>query len=249
MRTAFAFLLASLCVHAFAQEEKPLTLAQAKAGFAKADKALNAAYAETKKALPDYEFAELREDQREWLKIRDERAEMTVHYEDRERPEGKEKESPVYWEAMTYLTETRIEILRGWRGVGDSETWTGRYIDGNGGLLEIVQEGEKIFFTLQVVRGPTYHNGAISGEAVKNMMMARHTDKNTADADKPKDFGETWLSFISEGRFLKIIGANTQYYHGARAYFDGDYIRVAAFDEKQAEKVLKNATNPAWPAE
>ncbi len=250
MRTVItaALLLASLCGQTFGQEENPLTLAQAKAEFAKADKTLNAAYAETKKALPDYEFEELKNDQRKWIKIRDERAAITVRYEDRETPEGKEKESPYYWEALKYITQTRIEILRGWRGVGDPDSWTGRYIDGNGGLLEVVEKGNKIFYTLQVVRGPTYHTGAISGEAKKNQTMARFSDAIGKEADKPDDVGETWLTFVEAGRWLEIIGTNTGYYHGARAYFDGKFIRVAAFDEKEAEKVLKDATNPDWPS-
>ena len=237
-------------IEARAQEEAspPKSLAQAKAEFAKVDEQLNRAYAETKQALPDYAFEELKKDQRQWIQIRDQRAATTVAYEDRQTPEGQEQQSATYWEALKYLTETRIEILRGWRGVGDPDSWTGRYIDGNGGLLEIVEEGNKIFFTLQVVRGPTYHTGAIAGEAKKNQTMARHSDATRPEAGKPADAGETWLTFVKRGRWLEIIGTNTMYYHGARAYFDGKFIRVAAFDEKQKEQVLKDASNPDWPA-
>ena len=42
-----------------AAEEKPKTLAEAKAAFAKADRALNEAWTAAKKALPEPEYTEL----------------------------------------------------------------------------------------------------------------------------------------------------------------------------------------------
>ena len=57
-----------------AEEQTPKTLAEAKAEFAKADKALNEAWAAAKKALPESEFAELQVKQRNWVKYRDDLA-------------------------------------------------------------------------------------------------------------------------------------------------------------------------------
>ena len=219
----------------FAQDEgEPQSLAEAKAEFAKADKALNAAYAETKAAIPEYEFEQLREEQRDWLEYRDARALMAIQFDHREIEEGKEKQSPHYWGWLADLSETRIKILRGWLGVGDPDSWSGYYIDGHGGHIRIVQKGDKLHFEIEVVRGPTYHLGWIGGVADVNKRIARFSD---AGSDATRE-DETWITFLSKNRRLRVIGANTKYYHGARAFFDGEYIRVEVLDEKTATELV-----------
>jgi len=37
---------------------------------------------------------------------------------------------------------------------------------------------------------------------------------------------------------LEIIGENTSSFHGARAYFDGDYIRVAELTDEDRKAIL-----------
>jgi len=67
-----------------------LTLEQAKAKHAAADKLLNASYAKAKSTLPEHLFAELQEDQRSWLSYRDYRSEQAAGF-DGGAEEGKEK--------------------------------------------------------------------------------------------------------------------------------------------------------------
>jgi hypothetical protein len=52
---------------------------------------------------------------------------------------------------------------------------------------------------------------------------------------------ESNLVFVGRGTVLEIIGANTSCYHGARAYFDGEYCKVGRLDEKRQGDVTKAA--------
>ena len=233
--------------------EKPQTLAEAKAEFAEADKALNDAYSKTKKALPEYEFEDLRKDQRGWLAYRDQRVFECLFFDHGVNAEkigkDKAKESPHYWAILADLTESRIAVLGGWRGIGDPDSLTGRYVDGYGGYMELVQDGDKLCFSIEVVRGPTYHLGRIGGVAKINANMARFSDAGRAEDIKAEDEDETWLTFIDRGRKIEVIGTNTLPYHGARAYFDGRYIRVAELTDKEAAKLKKSALTNNWPEE
>jgi uncharacterized protein YecT (DUF1311 family) len=71
LRVALFLVLTAL---AAAKEEKPKSLEEAKSAFVKADKALNEAWAATKKTLAESEFAELQVKQRDWMKFREDRA-------------------------------------------------------------------------------------------------------------------------------------------------------------------------------
>lgn len=46
---------------------------------------------------------------------------------------------------------------------------------------------------------------------------------------------------LTDGGKLKIAGAKTQYYHGARAYFDGEYVKTGTLTAQQQAEVLKSA--------
>lgn len=50
---------------------------------------------------------------------------------------------------------------------------------------------------------------------------------------------------VRRGFVLEIIGANTSHYHGARAYFDGDYCKIGELDAKQKAEVTKSAETGA----
>lgn len=217
---------------AAAQEEKPKTLEEAKSAFAKADKALNEAWAAVKKALPEAEFAALQIKQRDWMKFREDRA-RGANRENNE-PEG--KLTAAYYEAVTELTLSRADWLRGRIRNGD-DSLTGVWVDSFGGTIEIVQEKERLLFDIDVVRGPTFHTGSLAGVATWNWPLGWFSDKGR---DKEKT-DETNLVFIQSGNVLKIIGANTSYYHGARAYFDGEYCKSGPLDEKRKAEVIKSA--------
>ena len=228
--------LLALPLFAAAAEEKPKTLAEAKAAFGKADKALNEAWAAAKKALGEAEFAELQVKQRNWLKYREDQARAANR--DNGEPEG--KQTAAYYEAPAELTQSRADWLRG-RTKNESDSLTGLWVDSFGGTVEIVQEKEKLFFVVEVVRGPTYHTGSLAGVATWNPPLGWFSDKGR---DKQKT-EETNLAFVSRGTLLEIIGAQTSYYHGARAYFDGDYCKAAELDDKRKAEVKKAAEEGA----
>lgn len=78
---------------------------------------------------------------------------------------------------------------------------------------------------MEVVRGPTYHTGNLSGVMQVNGERARFSDGGGEDAEA----GEAWLDWKQvDGQRIELEATNAQQYHGARAYFDGVYLRVDA---------------------
>jgi len=149
-------------------------------------------------------------------------------------PEG--KQSAAYFETAAELTSSRAEWLRS-RVKNEDESLTGVWSDSFGGTIEIVQEKERLLFVISVVRGPTFHIGSLAGTARWNTPLGWFSDKGR-DKEKTE---ESNVAFVSRGNVLEIIGANTSYYHGARAYFDGEYCKVAPLDEKKKAEVIKSA--------
>jgi uncharacterized protein YecT (DUF1311 family) len=233
-------LLLVLPAFAPAKEEKPKPLEEAKAAFAKADKALNEAWTAAKKALAEPDFAELQVKQRDWMKYREDQA----HAANRDAGEPETKLTASYYEAATEITASRAAWLRG-RIRNDEESLTGLWNDSFGGTLEIVQEKERLLFEISVVRGPTYHTGSLAGVATWNSPLGWFSDKGR-DIEKTE---ESNLVFVERGTVLEIISANTSFYHGARAYFDGQYCKVDKLDEKRQADVTKAAESGAIPEE
>ncbi len=231
----FLWFLAAL---AFAQEEEaapdPVVI---RAAYENADAEMNAVWKTLKGKLDAAEFAELQEGQRQWLEYRDYMAEWNADAEAKEKGDAAVWASMGFLETATGVTEARAEYLKAFRGEApDSEVWAGEWVDSYGGRLQVEAKEGGLAFALSVVRGPTFHLGDISGRAEVNGSLARYTDK-ADDPEKVKADGETWLNFAREGRFLVVVGVNTQYYHGARAYFDGKYVRVGEARPEDPEKV------------
>ncbi|MEM9016854.1 MAG: lysozyme inhibitor LprI family protein [Verrucomicrobiota bacterium] len=202
-------------------------LASEKARFASEDQKLNQTYARAKSDLSEWDFKALQEEQQGWLEYRDARSEEVALLEGQAQ-EGQEEEDAAYWGAMADLTAMRTEIVNGWLIAFDFDReWEGIWKDGSGGILLIEEIGEKAFrFSIEVVRGPTYHLGALGGEAKVNQSSARF-------AIAPEGIEEeTWLTFLKEGMKLRVVGDNTHFFHGARAFFDGEYVRVAELDDE-----------------
>lgn len=214
----------------FAQE---LSLDEAKADFTAADKTLNAIYAKAKADLPEHLFAELQQDQRDWISYRDHRSEQAAAF-DGGAAEGAEKTTAEYWSSMAGITAERVEIIAGWmKWDGFAHEWEGIWSDGQGGRLAILQnEDGRFAFALDVVRGPTYHLGNIGGSAEWNGITARFT---TPSLDEE---GETWLTFLKRGIKLEVIGENTSSFHGVRAYFDGVYVRISELTDEDRKMIL-----------
>jgi hypothetical protein len=119
----------------------------------------------------------------------------------------------------------------------EDDSLNGLWIDSFGGTLEIVQDKDRLFFEIEVVRGPTFHTGSIAGVAKWNTPLGWFSDTGR-DKEKTE---ESNLVFVSRGGVLEIIGAQTSYYHGARAYFDGEYCKVGRLDEKTKEELVQAA--------
>lgn len=208
-------------------------LAKAKAEFAVQDKALNVVYADLKKSLPKILFEKVQEDQRRWVEHRD-----YIATWESEAQQKKPADDPAYWTTARWLTEARVVLLKAWKGVGEAGEWNGVYRDGYGGELSMLEKDGILYFTLSVVRGPTHHAGIVGGLAQLNGASARFT------AQAPGSERHTWLTFLNnrkrDGR-VELIGENTQPFHGARAYFEGLYLRVSVLDAKAAAEVVQEA--------
>jgi uncharacterized protein YecT (DUF1311 family) len=237
-----ALLLCLVAVVARAEDQNA-SLTEAKAAFAKADRALNQAWTGIKKALPEKIFAELKAQQRGWIEIRD-RAALESSPAPKDAAEA--KRSAEYWRKAASLTETRAQWLQ---RLADNEDdpLTGFWIDGSGGTLQVVEreETQKLFFIFQVVRGQSLHVGAIAGAAHWNTPLGWFSDKGR-EAEKAE---ESNIAFVEKERHLEVTGANTSYYHGARAYFDGAYYKIAPLDEKEQENVVKAGETGDVPEE
>jgi|UniRef100_UPI0037838A5F uncharacterized protein YecT (DUF1311 family) len=248
MRNAISILTVLLCaafVGSSLAQEKKLTSAKAKAAFDRADKSLNAAWAEAKKVLPESEFNKLKEDQRAWVEHRDYLARSPM-YTGAEGQDELALDSPDYLETAAGLAEERTQWLNGLvREWGEAETLTGVWTDSYGGSVEIVEREGQLYFVIQCVRGPTSHVGGLAGVAVWNDPIGWFSDKGREDAGD----AEANLSFILRGHKLEVVGASTGYYHGARAYFDGEYVKTSSLSAKAQAKIVKSAKAGEVPEE
>jgi len=166
------------------------------------------------------------------MKFREDRARAANR--ENEEPEG--KQTAACYDAAAELTQSRADWLRG-RIRNQSDSLTGLWIDRFGGTIEIVQEKERFLFEIEVMRGPTFHTGSLAGVASWNTPLGWFSDKGR-DKEKTEESNRV---FVERGSVVEIIGANTSYYHGARAYFDGEYSKVGELDEKRKATVIKDA--------
>jgi uncharacterized protein YecT (DUF1311 family) len=225
-------------------QEKELSPEEVKALYDKADKALNEAWAEAKQKLSERDFTKLKDEQRAWMGYRDYLARSPM-YTGEPAQDELPLDSPAYLKAAAGLEDMRTEYLKGLvRAWNEDENMTGRWTDSYGGHIDIVERDGRLHFVMECVRGPTSHIGGISGEAVWNRTIGWFSDKGRAEKG---DEGETSLSFIRRDGRLEIIGANTGYYHGARAYFDGDYVKTSTLSAQDQEKIIKAAKDGDVP--
>ncbi len=237
----YAILLFTLFLGAsFAQEA--LSPAQSKALYEKADRALNDAWTAAKQALSESEFNALKESQRAWVEHRDYLA-RSPQYTGAATQGELSLNAPEYFEAAAGLAEMRTAWLQGLIRSAADDSLTGVWTDSYGGRIDVVEREGHLHFIMECVRGPTSHIGGLAGIAVWNETIGWFTDKGR-DKDKT---AETNLSFALRGRKLEVIGANTGYYHGARAYFDGAYVKVQVLNAKAQAKVGNAAKTGELP--
>lgn len=247
MRNAISFftlLLLVACLSTLSAQEKPMSAKEAKAAFDKADHALNEAWAAAKRALPEGEFNKLKEEQRAWVEYRDYLARSPI-YTGTNGSDALAIDAPAYLEAAAGIEDMRTEWLKALIHDWKDETVTGCWTDSYGGSFEVVERDGHLHFVVQCARGPTSHVGGLAGMAVWNPNIGWFSDKGL-DKDKTD---ETNLSFILRDKRLQITGANTGYYHGARAYFDGSYVKVKPLDAKAQVKIVKAAKSGEVPEE
>lgn len=225
-------LVMSVAFSAAAEEEKRPTLKQAQAEFEKADRELNVAWAEVKKRMGA--DPALLEEQKGWVGYRDRIATspMVTGLEGDRWDEKAARKTAEYFQCAAEMTRGRTEWLRGYGAQVNDSDLSGHWADSYGGDLLILHKNGKLTFEIDVVRGPTAHVGSIFGVASWNYPLGWFSDKGR-EKDRAE---ETNLAFVLENRKLRVIGANTSYYHGARAYFDGGYVRVGELtaEEKKA---------------
>ena|ERR1700686_2111920 len=207
-------------------EDEVAKLAQAKERFDAADADLNKAFQDVRSKLSGSALTDLRDRQREWLKHRDYMA------SDQPRQNGFEgsdfKQSPDYWEAMADLTKERAAFLRAAFDRTLPKGITGVYQDSYGGALQLEETAEGVVFSINVVRGPTTHTGGLTGVATRKGSGAVYKEKIEPPEDRKPC--EVTFAFV-DGHIVKLTGKNTEYFHGARAYFDGTYFKVAKLDK------------------
>jgi uncharacterized protein YecT (DUF1311 family) len=235
LATIFGLSLLTCSYCAGADGAKP-TLEEARAEFTKAEKALNQNYEFAKKKLAPRLFDELQKDQREWLHFREELA-LSASWSVSSGEDRDLKKSPRYFTNLTEITKERIAWIERWIAGDEIASWTGEWRDSSGGYMELVEEGDKLHFTIHVVRGRAAHVGAIAGIAEWNDPIGWFSDKGRERSEP----GVTTLVFIARNRKVEVIGAKTEEYAARRASFDGVYIRVGRLVDEDLARMLKAA--------
>ncbi len=218
MKTLLLLLL--LATSSLAQT-KPGELKKAKSDFAKADTSLNAAYKTAIEGLGEEEKARLREDQRGWIEYRDfmAKAQPQQAGDDGEKPES----SAAYWDMMAGLSDDRATWLASFTKKDLPAGLTGEWMDSRGGWLYLEERKDGLAFGIEVVRGTSSNLGGMAGLAVKTKEGALYMEKVPATEKRPPCI----LTFKLSGGTLELTGENTDPFHGARAYFNGKYRKVA----------------------
>lgn len=234
-----------LIVHA--QEGSPTpTLAQAKATYKHHDALLNRAYQQAKTIMPEVGFKSLQQDQRRWIGYRDFESKLSVdpdfwRYKD-EIKTGYFTSHLDYWQTMNWLTQERTKILLYIVAChqGKKQPLTGRWRDGYGGEIQMVETQKAVAFSIEVVRAPTRHTGSLTGYAYhdlyRNIMAFSDRGKVYADESTREP---AILIFNRKVDRLTVHGVNSHYYCGARAYFDNDYYRVDDLTEQEKARVIE----------
>jgi hypothetical protein len=114
---------------------------------------------------------------------------------------------------------------------------TGFWSDGIGGRLSIVDRGSQLHFLFSCVRGAARHQGSIKGIALRSGNIALLTLSEYE--------GEpTQLRFTLEKPWIVVTSKNTEPYHGNRAFFDGNYAKIAPLSAEDQAIVIEG-TLPA----
>lgn len=213
-------------------------VAKARHEFSEADKELNDAWAKVTAGMSKPELDDLRQDQREWLEYRDYLA--TSPAATGAGGQGKlPKDSEEFLKMAAAMTRDRTSWLVGRMQHWNDESLTGIWSDSLGGSISILEQKGLIRFSIGTVRGQSLNMGEISGEAVWNRPIGWFSDKRVKATSDGEDHGETNLAFVLENHALHLTGANTGYYHGFNAYFDGIYVKIRNLSDAERNELLQ----------
>ncbi len=209
-------------------------LAPALANFKSADTALNAAWAAFKAKATSTEFQTILQNQRNWLNYRDAMSanDVVAFAEPADLANCAD-----YHQGRVELTKGRTQFLKGLTAPAQLN-WSGVYRDTFGGYLSLEQIGDQLNFSLDVVRGPTFHTGEYA--AVANLAAALKTGERTTATftrdlePETGDAAKTLLfSFDRVGNRITLKAENAEQFAGARAYFEGDYVYFGPLSAKE----------------
>ena len=197
------------------------TLERARRRYEAADNQLNATYKTVRTELNPKRQSELRDAQRDWIVVRDERAEWAAHGAD------DSKAVPEYWEELLSQTVTRLEFLKVYTGRNMPTGLSGTYDDFFGGSLDLELTKAGLRFSIDVVRGPSSHLGDISGLALRrNDRLFSFKERVPEDEQAPDRLPAELTFTVVDAHRVRVVGKNTDAHHGARAYFDGLYFKT-----------------------
>lgn len=211
-------------VEAKFNNRQELLLIEAKEAYMISDARIRSVYSEALETVPSYIMSkeEMEKIYKNWVEYRKSFALAEAHLQGKAAV-GEEENTKEYWNKMNEISITLIEIIQGWMKIETSTScWEGKWMDESGGIIYIFEKPDGTFnFRCDVERTSYYHSGVIGGNAAMNHSTARFSIQTSS--------GPTWLTFIRKNKGqLRLIGDNTSYFTGVRAYFDGTYTRVSS---------------------
>jgi uncharacterized protein YecT (DUF1311 family) len=226
----------------FLASGQDLNKEHAKAEFDRSNRQLNQAWQSLMKDYSDFAATygdsghqrdKSKFEQEHWLRYRDMTA-ASSYLSGNEEVGKKAKQNLPYYRAAAEMNRDRAKWLQGLLKDPESEkTMTGRWYDSYNGCLRIIQEGSKLYFSINAVRGDFAHLGRIGGTAYWNKSVGWYSDKGKKWAGSD----EANIVFILENGRLEVSEANTDSYNGAGSYFAGNYVRVAKLTPKEITRL------------
>ena len=220
-------MVALFIAHGLSAQAEPdtLTIQQAKARFAKADRALTEAWTAAKKSVVPQLAAELAERQRDWVNARKATAvfDSGVH-------KSEARTSPEVYQLMAEATERRTDFLRRVATQTDT-TMTGIWHDGWNTTVRILEQNDRLLFEFEV---PGV--AALAGVAAWNERIGWFSDRG-----KPyQETREANICFLWHGWKMEVVSANTRHYFDRRSGIDRTYYKVGSLT-KEDEAALTGA--------
>lgn len=197
---------------------------KARQAYEAADAELNRVYKEVRAKLSPELQKELRADERAWIQGKEYYCGFQKELARGADPVEAEVE---FYNCQKDFSVERVKYLQAWTGEGIPEGLAGEYDDGVGGQLVIRKATADDFtFAAGCVRGPTAHTGSIEGKAVR-LNDSAATFKEQGDCQTEAGRECCVLEFTIRGRRIEIKTRGCSYHHGARAFFDGKYLKVS----------------------